>query len=158
MKQTRKIAYLGLGIALYVVLSALVIIPIINRIKLDLGYIIFAIYLNNFGLAGTLIGVLGCIIANLLKGGSLPIAWALGQLFIGLSLGYLYPKTDKISLKIIYAFISLFIGLVIIKTFFEILLFKLPFYAKILSNLVAYIADLIPFILGLLLSKKIKFK
>ena len=38
MKRNRKIALLSLGIALYAVLSAFVIIPIINRIKLDLGY------------------------------------------------------------------------------------------------------------------------
>ena len=42
MKRNQKIAFLSLGIALYVVLSAFVIVPIVNRIKLDLGDIVFA--------------------------------------------------------------------------------------------------------------------
>ena len=46
MNRQRKTALLGIGIALYVVLSTVVIIPIINRIKLDLGYIVFGVYLN----------------------------------------------------------------------------------------------------------------
>ena len=71
MKRNQKIAFLSLGIALYVVLSAFVIIPIVNRIKLDLGYIVFAMYLNTFGMPATIVGVAGCILAELLKGGKL---------------------------------------------------------------------------------------
>ncbi len=43
MKKNQKIALLAIGIALYVVLSAFVIIPIVNRIKLDRGYIVFGL-------------------------------------------------------------------------------------------------------------------
>ncbi|MBR5341386.1 MAG: ECF transporter S component [Erysipelotrichaceae bacterium] len=156
MNRNRKIAFIGLGIALYAVLSAFVYIPIINRIKLDLGYIVFGLYLNTFGMISTLVGVFGCIIGNLLKGGSLPIAWATGQAFIGLSLGYLLPKTDKMWLKIIYCIISTFIGIVVIKTAIEIAMYHYPFWAKTLSNCVAYIADVIPMIIGVILSKKIR--
>ena len=158
MKRTRLIAYLGVGIATYVVLSAFVIIPIVNRIKLDLGYIIFGTYLNIFGPIATIVGVLGCIIGNLLKGGSLPIAWAVGQLFIGLSLGYLLVVTKKLYLKIIYAIIMCFIGIVVIKTAIEVALYQLPLYAKILSNSAAFVADVIPLIIVIILSLKIKIK
>lgn len=159
MKRTRLIAYIGVGTALYVVLSAFVIIPIVNRIKLDLGYIIFGTYLNIFGIPGTIVGVAGCIIGNLLKGGSFPIAWALGQLFIGLGLGHLLPKTEKMYLKIIYAIFACFIGIVLIKTAVEKLLFpELPLVAKILSNCAAFIADVIPLIIGIFLSKKVRIK
>lgn len=156
MDKNRKIAFIGLGIAMYAVLSAFVIIPIINRIKLDLGYIVFGVYLNAFGVLGTIVGVLGCIIGNMLKGGSFPIAWAIGQMFVGLTLGYLIPKTKNIYLKILYCTISTFIGIALIKTIIEIWMFKFPFILKFSSNAVAFVADLIPLIGGILLSKKIR--
>ena len=37
MKKTKKIALLGMGIALYVVLGAMVKIPLIAHIQTDLG-------------------------------------------------------------------------------------------------------------------------
>lgn len=156
MNKNRKIAFLGLGIALYAVLSAFVIIPIINRIKLDLGYIVFGIYLNTFYIPATIVGVLGCIIGNLLKGGSFPIAWAIGQAFIGISLGYLFSKTKSTSLKILYCLISAFIGIGLIKTVIEVAMYQFPFGLKFSSNMVAYVADVIPLIIGVLLSKKIR--
>ena len=158
MKRTRKIAYLGIGLALYIVLSAFVIIPIVNRIKLDLGYIVFGFYLNVFGMASTIVGTAGCIIANLLKGGSLPLAWAAGQIFIGLSLGYLLPKTEKLYLKIIYAIAMCFVGIVVIKTAIEVPLYRLPLEAKILSNSAAFLADVVPLIIGIILSLKARIR
>ena len=158
MNKTRKIAFLGLGIALYAVLSAFVIIPIVNRIKLDLGYIVFGIYLNKFGIISSIVGVFGCIIGNLLKGGSFPIAWAIGQLFIGSTLGYLLPNTENIYLKILYCLISAFIGIGLIKTVIEVMMYHFPFMLKLSSNLAAFVADVIPLIIGVLLSKKIRME
>lgn len=156
MKRTQKITILTLGIALYTVLSAFVIIPIVNRIKLDLGYIVFGLYLNGLGISGTIVGVIGCLLGNMLKGGSFPIAWMVGQLFIGLTLGYFLPKTEKIYLKIIYCLIFAFIGIGVIKTVIEVLMFKYQIWLKFTSNLVAYIVDVIALIIGVLLNKKIK--
>ena len=158
MKRNRKIALLSLGIALYAVLSAFVIIPIINRIKLDLGYVVFGLYLCRFGIAATPVGVIGCIIGNLLKGGSFPIAWAIGQTFIALTLGYLLPKTKKLYLKFIFAVVMTFIGIALIKTMLEVALFQLPLYAKFLSNSVAFVADVIPLLIGIVLSDKVKIR
>ena len=156
MKKNLKIALLSIGIALYTVLSAFVIIPIVNQIKLDLGYIVFGLYLNTFGMIATIVGVLGCILGNMLKGGSIPIAWAIGQAFIGLSLGYLLPKTEKLYLKIIYCLISAFIGIGVIKTIIEVLIYQWPIWLKFTSNFAAYVADVIPLIIGVILNKKIK--
>ena len=156
MKKNLKIAILALGIALYTVLSAFVIIPIVNRIKLDLGYIVFGMYLNTFGIPATIVGVAGCILGNMLKGGSIPFAWAIGQAFIGISLGYLLPKTEKIYLKIIYCTVSAFIGIGVIKTLIEVAIYQYPIWLKFTSNLAAYVADVIPLIIGVMLNKKIK--
>lgn len=156
MKRNQKIAFLSLGIALYVVLSAFVIIPIVNRIKLDLGYIVFGIYLNTFGIPGTIVGVLGCIIAELLKGGSFRIAWPIGQAFIGLTLGYLLPKTKKMWLKIVYSILSVFIGIALIKTVIEVWMYQFPWELKFASNFTAFIIDAIALVIGVLLNKKIR--
>ena len=48
MNRTKKITYLGMGIALYVVLSMTVKIPLINQIKTDFGYLAFGAFLNLF--------------------------------------------------------------------------------------------------------------
>lgn len=156
MKRNQKIAFLSLGIALYVVLSAFVIIPIVNRIKLDLGYIVFGIYLNTFGIPGTVVGVLGCIIAELLKGGSFRIAWPIGQAFIGFTLGYFLPKTEKIWLKIVYSILSVFIGIALIKTVIEVWMYQFPWALKLASNFTAFIIDAIALVIGVLLNKKIR--
>lgn len=156
MERNRKIAFIGLGIALYAVLSAFVFIPIINRIKLDLGYIVFGVYLNTFGIVGTIVGTIGCIVGNMLKGGSFPIAWAIGQLFIGIGLGILLPKTENIYLKILYCLIFTYIGIGLIKTVIEVWMFEWPFKLKLASNSVAFLADVIPLIGGVLLSKKLR--
>ncbi|MCR5097197.1 MAG: ECF transporter S component [Erysipelotrichaceae bacterium] len=158
MKKNQIIALYGIGIALYVVLSAFVNIPIVNRIKLDLGYIIFAIYLANFGMSATIVGVAGCIIAELLKGGSLRIAWPIGQTFIGLTLGYLYPKTKNSFLKALYTVIAVFIGIGLIKTVIEVAMYQFPLEAKFLSNSVAFLIDAIAMIIGVLLGNKVRIK
>ena len=156
MKRNQKIAFLSLGIALYVVLSAFVIIPIVNRIKLDLGYIVFGMYLNTFGISGTIVGVLGCIIAELLKGGSLRIAWPIGQAFIGLTLGYLLPETEKTWLKILYSILAVFIGIALIKTVIEVWMYQFPWGLKFASNFTAFVIDAIALVIGVLLNKKIR--
>jgi len=158
MKKNQIIAMYGIGIALYVVLSAFVNIPIINRIKLDLGYIVFAIYLSNFGMSATIIGVSGCIIAELLKGGSFRLAWPLAQVFIGLTLGYLLPKTKNTWLKILYTIITVFIGIGLIKTIIEVAMYQFPLQAKFLSNFVAFLIDSLSMIVGILFSYKLRIK
>ena len=156
MKRNQKIAFLSLGIALYVVLSAFVIIPIVNRIKLDLGYIVFGIYLNTLGMPATVVGVLGCVLAELLKGGSLRIAWPIGQAFIGLTLGYLLPKTEKTWLKIAYSVVSVFIGIALIKTVIEVWMYQFPWGLKFASNFTAFVIDAVALVIGILLNRKIK--
>ena len=154
MNRQRKTALLGIGIALYVVLSTVVIIPLISRIKLDLGYIVFSVLLEGIGPAAVIVGVAGCIISNLLKGGSLPIAWTIGQAFIGLSLGYLLPRVKNLYLKILFSLIAVFIGIAVIKTALEIWMYHWPLYAKFTSNFVAFLADGIALSIGVILARK----
>ncbi len=158
MNKTRKITYLGIGIALYAAVSLLVRIPLVNRIKLDMGYTVFGVYLTHFSYASSLVGVLGCIIANLLGGGSFPIAWAIGQLFIGLSCSFVFSKTESLWIRLVFAAVSVFIGIGVIKTALEIAMFHFPLWAKFSSNMVAVVADAIPLLVGISLAKKIRLR
>ncbi len=158
MSKNRKITYMGLGIALYVVLSYTIKIPLINRIRTDPGYLVFGLFLCLFGTPGTLVGVLGCIISNLLYSGTFPLGWALGQTFIGLFCGYVFHRTDKTWLKLIWGALAVLIGIGGIKTVVESVLFKLPLGVKLVRGLVAAVADAVPFLAGILLSTRIHLK
>lgn len=158
MSKNRKITYMGLGIALYVVLSYTIKIPLINRIRTDPGYLVFGLFLCLFGTPGTLVGVLGCIISNLLYSGTFPLGWALGQIFIGLFCGYVFRRTDKTWLKLIWGALAVLIGIGGIKTVVESVLFKLPLGVKLIRGLVAAFADAVPFLAGILLSTRIHLK
>lgn len=154
--KSKRITYLGMGVALYVVLSYTVKIPLINQIRTDFGYLVFGVFLCLYGVEGTIVGVLGCIISNMLYSGTFPIGWALGQLFIGLCCGILFKRTDKTPIRLLIACLSVLIGIGVIKTLVESFLFNLPLAAKFVRGLVASIADAIPFAAGIVLSKKIE--
>ena len=156
MNSNKTITYLGMGIALYVVLSYTVKIPLINQIRTDFGYLVFGVFLCIYGVEGTIVGVLGCIISNLLYSGTFPIGWAMGQLFIGLVCGSLFKKTENTAFRVLIACVSVFIGIGVIKTLVESLLFNLPLAAKFIRGLVASVADAIPFVAGIILSKKVQ--
>ena len=158
MNRTKKITYLGMGIALYVVLSMTVKIPLINQIKTDFGYLAFGSFVNLFGIEGTIVGVLGCIIANSFVGSAFPPGWVLGQIFIGVFCGLLLKKTDKLWLKSLITVVAVFIGIGVIKTAVEVWLFQIPFEVKVIRNLIAFVADAIPMVIGVIISDKMKIK
>ncbi len=158
MKSNKKIAYYAMGIALYVVLSLTIKIPLINHIKTDFGYVAYGAFLNLFGMGATVVGAVGCVLSNMLTGGSFPIGWLIGQIFIGISCGYFFSKTDKTWLKVLFSIASVFLGIAVIKTAVEVLFFNLPLEAKILRSVIAFVADAIPMALGILISTKIRLR
>ena len=64
--KTKKMATLAILTALYVVLSAMMKIPFIGNISLDLGYIAFVIALMLFDYKGIIVGVIGCTLESIL--------------------------------------------------------------------------------------------
>lgn len=160
MNKTKKITYLAMGIALYVVLSMAIKIPLISHIQTDFGYVAYGAFLSFFGLPAIIVGVAGCIIESLIFSGWVPIGWAIGQIAIGLMCGISFKciaKIDNAFLRYIaYILIisfSTFVGIGIIKTVIECILYGIPFQIKFFKNCIATIADIPPMIIGVVVAE-----
>lgn len=151
MKQRAQwIAVTALGIALFVVFSIALRIPVFQRFYLCLGYVVMGIYCYYFGiLSGTLVGVVGvlfyCTIFSSFGG---MIGWALGNIVIGVAVGSVCKMTRKIRSEwirmipiIITAIVSTAVGMLLIKSFYESILSGLPFSVRFYANLPAFFAD-----------------
>lgn len=146
----------GLLTALYVILSFFMKIPLISQIKVDLGYIVFGFSCYCFGWPAFIIGTLGCLIESFIFNGWIPIGWALGQVIIGIGCGFIYTKTNNKIIHIIATIVFVFFGIACIKTGIECVLYNIPLVVKIPKNIIAFIADTIPMIVGLFLGYRLK--
>lgn len=157
MKTTNKIAYLGMLTALYVVLGLVMNIPLLagTHLQTDLGYISYAVALLMFGIPGLIVGVIGCLIESLVTSGWVPVGWMLGQVAIGIICGLTYKKTKNKIVHVVVTVIFVFIGIALIKTVVECTLFSIPFEVKFIKNAVAFVADVIPMIIGLFIGYRI---
>ena len=153
--KTNKIAMLGIGMALYVVLGFTIKIPLIAHIQTDLGYIAFGCFLYLIGWQACIVGVVGCLLESLIFSGWIPIGWMVGQLAIGIICGITYKKFDNILVHIVITVIAVFIGVAIIKTGIECVLYGIPLMVKFPKNLIAFAADVIPMIAGYLIAKRL---
>lgn len=150
MTKTRKICYLAVLTALYVVLSAFLKINFIGNIQLDLGYLAFAVALCFFGPAGAVVGALGCGLESLLFSAyGFSISWVVANTIIGLGCGLCFTKTKKTWLKIIFTVIFAAIGLLGAKTLIECYLYSIPLLVKLPKNIVAFVTDTIVMVFGI---------
>lgn len=162
MNKTKTMCSLALGVALYVVVSAIMKIPIVGHIQTDLGYIVFGAYLVVFGWQATIIGVVGCLIESLLFSGWIPVGWMIGQTFIGIICGFWYKYSNdkfpkhKMMTRVIITIVAVFLGIAFIKTLIECYLYSIPFEVKFVKNYIAFIADSIPMIFGMCMGEKLK--
>lgn len=158
MSKTQTICHLAFGVALYFVLGSTVKLNLIGHIQVDLGYIAFGAYLVIFGIKGTIVGVIGCLLESLLYSGWFPAGWILGQMFIGLFCGIAFKATRgkyKWCVYIVSTVLAVFVGIAVIKTISECFLYQIPLAVKIPKNLIAFIADVIPMLLGVFIGDKI---
>ena len=158
MSNTKKIAFFGIGIALYFVLGMIMNIPLLagTHLQTDLGYVAFGAFLYLFGWQACIVGIIGCLFESLLTSGWVPVGWMVGQLFIGVVCGIVYKKTQRKWLWIITTIVAVFIGVALIKTGIECALYFIPFMVKFVKNFVAFIADVIPMLFGLWLGTVIE--
>lgn len=154
MSKVKKITLTAVGIALYVVVSMLLKIPMIGHISLDLGYIVLAFWCMMFGpVSAALVGCGGAFLVSLIASGWIAFGWPLGNLLIGAVCAILY-KPDKPVRNVLITVLMVFIGVLGIKTAVECPLYGIPILVKIPKNFVAAVADSITMGIGALLAGK----
>ena len=156
--KTKYISVTAIGIALFTVLSLCLQVPVFENYYLCLGYLAMAVFCYSFGtLSGTIVGFLGvilyCLVINGLRG--MP-GWALGNIVIGISLGTIFKLTKKCkkqwvkwTLYILTVVASTAVGILIVKSLTESLLYSQPMIIRIGKNIYAFIADAAVLIMSL---------
>lgn len=154
----RTITAVGIGLALYVVLAICLQVPVFENYYLCLGYVALMVYCCVMGpMYGAIVGFIGCILHCLLINGlrGMP-GWALGNLFIGLSMGYAFAYAKRIPSRAMRyvciaaaAIAATAVGILGIKSLVEMVIYALPFWARVIKNTYAFIADCVVLIVSI---------
>ena len=153
----KKICINGIGIALFVVMTLCLQVPVFENYYLCLGYVAMAFYTYYFGTtSGVLVGTIGVFLYCLLTGGlrGMP-GWILGNVVIGIICGItakIVKKYDRKYIKeilmITSVIISTAIGILVVKSLVEVALYSLPFMLRVTNNIFAFVADVVVLVLG----------
>lgn len=154
----KKTCITAMGIALFVVLALCLQVPVFENYYLCLGYVVMTLYCYYFGpISGMAVGGLGvvvyCLLTNGLRG--MP-GWAMGNLVIGLIVGFICKHTMKLQnntlrhiLIGIAIVVSVAVGMLGIKSLVEALLYTQPLVLRMAKNIYAFIADVVVMIISL---------
>ena len=157
-KTIKNICFTAMGVALYVVLTLCLQVPVFENYYLCLGYVSMMVFCYYFGAAsGITVGVLGvvlyCLLINGLRG--LP-GWAAGNLVIGLVVGLTCSFTKKMENAVlrniiiaIAVILSTAIGILGIKSIVEVILYAQPMLVRVAKNIYAFVADVVVLIASL---------
>lgn len=149
--KTKDILFLAVGIALFVVLSMCLRVPVFENYYLCLGYIVMTVYIYCFKwYEGAIIGFFGVILYCIIGGlgfNGLP-GWALGNVVIGLIVGLalkpikkIRSKTLQIIVLAIVATIATFLGIEIIKSVVDSFVVSQPIPVRMTKNFTSFISD-----------------
>ena len=150
--KTKKLALTAMGIALFVVFSLMLQVPVFENYYLCLGYAVMAVFCYCFGIwSGILVGFFGvilyCLVISGLRG--MP-GWALGNIVIALLMGISFRKTKSMSsvtgrtvINAAFILAGCAIGILFLKSFTEVLLYGQPFLLRAGKNMYAFIADVV---------------
>ena len=154
----KQITIGGIGIALFVVLSLCLQVPIFDNYYLCLGYIVMAVYCYSIGtISGTVISTFGvilyCFLINGLRG--MP-GWAIGNIAIGIIAGASFKWARRMKnqwLKrlvcLIATIVGTAIGILCIKSGVESLIYAQPMIVRTAKNTSAFIADIVVLMVSL---------
>ncbi len=150
MGNVKRISITGMGIALFVVLTLCLQVPVFENYYLCLGYVAMAVYCYSIGTAeGTIVGVFGVILYCVLTSGlrGMP-GWAAGNVVIGLALGLLFRFTrdSRLTVPVILGSVLVIVaacavGILGVKSAVEWLLYSQPLVIRIGKNIYAFWAD-----------------
>ena len=147
---TKKLTVTAMGVALFVVLTMCLQVPVFENYYLCLGYVVMMVYCFYFGAFSAMtVGFLGvvlyCVLTNGLRG--MP-GWAVGNLVIGLLVSMACEKTagmEKQWLRwgiigvVMVAATAL--GILGVKSFVEMVLYAQPMPVRVAKNVYAFVAD-----------------
>ena len=157
-EKIKCIAVTAIGTALFVVLSLCLQVPVFENYYLCLGYAVMAVFCYCFGtLSGTAVGFFGvilyCLLINGLRG--MP-GWALGNIVIGVALGIVFRLTDTCRRRwlvwLLYSLTvlaSVALGILVVKSLTECLLYSQPFLLRAGKNVYAFVADVVVLLISL---------
>ena len=147
---TQRITLLAVGIALFVVLTMCLQVPVFENYYLCLGYVVMMVYCYIFGPAsGAIVGSLGVILYCVLTAGlrGMP-GWTLGNLVIGIICGIVFTKAKMIEsvwlrrgLMAVTIIAVTAAGILGIKSLTESLLYAQPILVRMAKNIYAFAAD-----------------
>lgn len=156
--KTKKLCITAMGIALFVVLTLCLQVPVFENYYLCLGYIAMMVFCYYFGpTAGSTVGfcgvVLYCLLTNGLRG--MP-GWAIGNIVIGIVVGIACNITVRIKNKLVRngiivlaIILSTAIAMLGVKSLVESILYSQPMIVRIAKNVYAFVADVIVLVVGL---------
>ena len=150
-RKLKWICATAVSTALFVVLTLCLQVPVFENYYLCLGYIIMAVCLYTFGtVSGTFVGAVGVVLYCLLTSGlrGMP-GWSAGNLIIGIIVGLTFKLTKRIKktwLKAILNFLAIAIstalGILVIKSLTECILYSQPMTVRMGKNIFAFAADI----------------
>ena len=141
---TKKLALTAMGIALFVVLSLCLQVPVFENYYLCLGYVVMTV--------GTLGVALYCLLTNGLRG--MP-GWAAGNVVVALGISAAFKATARLRpwlrQLLLTAAIVLFTaaGILGVKSLVEMVLYAQPFLIRAAKNVYAFVADIVVMTLSL---------
>ena len=154
----KKLTATAIGIALFAVLTLCVQVPVFQNYYLCLGYVAMAVFCYSFGpFSGTAVGALGVVLYCLLTSGlrGMP-GWALGNVVIGLGLGFTFKATKEMkntgaryALWLAAAILFTAVGILGVKSLIDSLIKSQPFLVRAGMNVYAFVADAAVLILAL---------
>lgn len=160
MKKTalKKLTINALGIALFVVLSMCLRVPVFENYYLCLGYVVMTVYCYCVGtISGTLVGTMGvvlyCVLISGLRG--LP-GWAIGNIVLGIIIGLTFKAVKKLKrpwlediISIVVIIIATALAILLVKSMVEHLLYYEPFLIRVAKNVYAFVADVVVIVISL---------
>lgn len=157
-RSTRMLCLYAMGIALFVVLTMCLQVPVFENYYLCLGYAVVAVYCYSFGpLGGAVVGSLGVVIYCLLTNGlrGMP-GWALANVIIGLGVGAAFRSTRGVKSPILQwalnaaaVAVATAAGVLGLKSLVECVLYGQPFLFRAMKNMYAFIADVVMLLVSL---------
>ena len=146
-------------IALGVVLSAMLRIPLFANVRLDLSYIVITVAIMKCGMYGSMMvaGTIALLESMIFGVNGLSLPWTLANVVIAVIASVFYKLSKDKSNKILFyvgIVLGCFVGLVLVKSLIETLIANIPLIIRITSNMVAFIGDMICMLIGVFIGKK----